>query len=148
MKANKNALIFSTAAVILIIDHITKFFVIHNFKDNESLPVIKNIFHLTFVTNSGTAFGLFRGINLFFILLSIAVAIILVYSIRKIKEKDKAMQFAVGLLLGGTLGNLMDRIVHGFVIDFLDFQVWPVFNIADSAISIGVAILIISVWRK
>ncbi|HLC61198.1 MAG TPA: signal peptidase II [Candidatus Nanoarchaeia archaeon] len=144
----KNILIFSTALIIVILDQLTKLLIRKNFKLNESIPAIKNFFHLTYVQNTGSAFSLFQGFNIFFIIFSIIVIGIIFYYIRKIKQNEKLMQLAIGLLLGGTIGNLLDRIFIGAVTDFIDFRIWPVFNIADSAVTISVVLLIILMWEK
>ena len=144
----KIKLILSIAFAVLFLDHLTKFLAIRNIGLNESLPIIEGFFHLTFITNTGTAFGLFKGVNFVFVAFSIAVVAAILYNIKNIKENEKSVQAAVGLLLGGALGNLLDRIVHGFVVDFLDFRIWPVFNIADSAITVSVIMLIFLLWKK
>ena len=146
--SKKNIFIFSTALLIIFLDQLTKFFIKNNFQLNQSIPIIKNILHLTYVTNSGSAFGLFKGFNIFFILFSIIVIIVVFYYIRKIKENEKLLQLSIGLLLGGTIGNLIDRLVYGSVIDFIDFRIWPVFNVADSAVTISIILLIILLWEK
>jgi len=144
----KNIIIFSAALLIVLLDQFTKFLIKQNFQLNQSIPIIKNIFHLTYITNSGSAFGLFKGINPFFILFSIVVIIAIFYYLKKIVENETLLQFAAGLLLGGTLGNLIDRLVYGAVTDFIDFRIWPVFNIADSSVTISIALLIILLWKK
>ncbi|MBI2541725.1 signal peptidase II [Candidatus Woesearchaeota archaeon] len=144
----KNAAILLTAMIVALLDQLTKFLVRQNLQLNESAPIIKNIFHLTYVTNTGSAFGLFKGLNIFFILFSIIVIIAIFYCLKKIVKNEKILQLSVGLLLGGTIGNLLDRIFHGAVIDFIDFRVWPVFNIADSAVTISAMLLIILLWKK
>lgn len=144
----KHIFIFSTALIIAFLDQLTKFLVRKNFQLNESVPVIKNVFHLTYVTNTGAAFSIFQGFNLFFIIFLVIVVGVVIYYLKHIKENEKLMQFAVGLLLGGTIGNLIDRVSIGAVTDFLDFRIWPVFNIADSAISVSVVLLIILLWKK
>lgn len=144
----KYIFIFSTASFIVLLDQITKFLIKQNFQLNQSSSIIKNVLHLTYITNTGSAFGLFKGFNLFFILFSIIVIVVILYNLKNIKENQKLIQFAVGLLLGGTIGNLMDRILYGFVIDFIDFRVWPVFNAADSAVTISVILLIVTLWKK
>lgn len=146
--AKKNIVIFSTALLVIFLDQLTKFLVKNNFQLNHSMPIIKNILHLTYVTNSGSAFGLFRGFNIFFILFSVIVVIVISYYLKKIKESEKLLQFSVGLLLGGTIGNLIDRIAYGSVVDFIDFRVWPVFNVADSAVTISIILLIVLLWEK
>jgi len=144
----KHIIIFSAAFIVLFLDQLTKFLVRKNFQLSESIPIIKNIFHLTYVTNTGSAFGLFKGINPFFILFSMIVIIAIFLYLKKITANEKLLQLAVGLLLGGTVGNLADRLIHGHVIDFIDFRVWPVFNLGDSAITIGVSILALCLFLK
>ena len=144
----KNTLVFSTALLIVILDQFTKFLVKQNFQLNQSIPIIKNILHLTYITNTGSAFGLFKGLNWFFVFFSVIVIIAIFYYLERIVKNEKLLQFAVGLLLGGTIGNLIDRVAYGAVIDFIDFRIWPVFNIADSAVTIGVIILIVLLWKK
>ena len=145
----KYLFVFSTALLAALLDQLTKFFVRINFQLNESLPIINNLFNLTYVTNTGSAFGLFKNLNWFFMLFSIAVIIAIFYYLRKkIDEREKPLQLSIGLLLGGTVGNLIDRILYGHVIDFIDFRIWPVFNIADSAITISIVFLIFILWKK
>jgi len=144
----KYAYAFSIAFIALILDQLAKFLIRKNFRLNESFPLIKDFLHLTYVTNTGSAFSLFQGFNLFFIVFSVIAIIAILYSIQKIKENEKWIQLSVGLLLGGTVGNLADRLALGSVVDFIDFRIWPVFNIADSAITVSVILLIILLWKK
>ena len=144
----KITITFSAALVIVLLDQLTKFFIKQNFQLNQSTPIIKNIFHLTYVTNTGSAFGLFKGLNLLFIIFSIFVIIAIFYYLNKIMKNERLLQFSVALLLGGTIGNLIDRISYGYVIDFIDFRIWPVFNVADSSITVSIALLIILLWKK
>lgn len=133
---------------IFVLDQISKFFISRNIDINESVPVIRNIFHITLVQNTGAAFGIFKSGTLFFITISIlAVGAITMHLIRK-PSASFLFNAALSLILGGVLGNLVDRVRLGYVIDFLDFRVWPVFNVADSAITIGVILLILSLLRK
>ncbi len=144
----KNIFIFSTTLLVVILDQLTKFIVKKNFELNESIPLIKNILHLTYITNTGSAFGLFKGFNIFLILFSVVVIIVIFYYLKQKKLNQKLLQFSIGLLLGGTIGNLIDRIFYGFVVDFIDFRIWPVFNIADSAVTISIILLIILLWNN
>ena len=144
----KNVFVFSVALVIVVLDQFTKFLVRQNFKLNDSIPVVKNIFYLSYVTNTGSAFSMFQGINIVFIFISFGVIFGIVYSLKKIKEKEKAKPFAVALLLGGAAGNLIDRLAYGHVTDFLDFRIWPVFNVADSAITVSIVMLVILLWKE
>lgn len=140
--------IFSTAFIVIFLDQLTKFLIRKNFQLNESIPVIKDIFHFTYITNTGSAFGIFKGLNLFFIIFSFVVIFAILYFTNQIKEGERVMHLCLGLLLGGTIGNLIDRLSFGSVIDFIDFRIWPVFNIADSAVTISVFTLIFLLWKK
>ncbi|HLC61922.1 MAG TPA: signal peptidase II [Candidatus Nanoarchaeia archaeon] len=144
----KNIFILSTALTIVFLDQLTKFLIRANFKLGESISIIRNIFHITYVTNTGAAFSIFQGFNLFFIIFLVIFIGVVIYYLKNIKENEKMMQIAIGLLLGGTIGNLIDRISIGAVIDFIDFRIWPVFNVADSAVSVSVVLLIILLWKK
>ena len=144
----KNIIFYSAALAVVFLDQLIKFLVRQNIQLGQSIPIIKNVFHLTYVANTGSAFGLFKSLNIFFVLFSIIVIIGIFYYLKKIIKEDKKLQLAVGLLLGGTIGNLIDRLVFGAVIDFLDFRIWPVFNIADSAVTVSIIFLITILWRK
>ncbi len=140
-------LLFTLIAALLL-DQISKYLILSSFSEGMSVPIIRDIFHLTFVKNTGAAFGIFQERNLLFIILSIIIiAAILISAIRARKE-EKLFLAALGLLLGGAVGNLTDRIFLGYVVDFLDFRIWPVFNIADSAITISIIVLIFILWKK
>jgi len=109
----------------------------------ESLPIIHNIFHLTYVQNTGAAFGLLRGARFFLIGISIAVFIAIIIYVWNRRPDNPWIQLALGSILGGSLSNLLDRLLRGYVIDYFDFRVWPVFNVADAMINIGVAAIVI-----
>ena len=145
---NKYIIVFSTALIIILIDQLTKFLIKTNFQLNQSLPLIKDIFHLTYRHNYGAGFGILQQQTLILIFISIIVIGIIFYYFDRIKEKEILLQVLVGFILGGTIGNLIDRVAYGFVIDFLDFQIWPVFNIADSFATIGVIGLVVYLWKK
>ena len=145
---NKYSLIFSAAFLVILIDQISKFIIRNSMHLSQSIPVVKNIFHITYIQNLGAGFGILQQQTLFLILVSaIVVSVILFYS-KRIGKKDRLLQIIAGIVLGGTVGNLIDRIIYGYVIDFLDFRIWPVFNIADSAVTIGVILLIAYYWKK
>lgn len=129
------------ALVVTIIDRLAKFLILNNLLQDQSIEVVPKVFHLTLVLNKGTAFGLFRNFSAFFTVTSfLIVALIGVYAWYS-KCRDLVLLVALGLILGGAVGNLIDRLLFGYVIDFLDFRIWPVFNIADSAITIGAVLL-------
>ena len=138
----------SIALIASVLDQLIKFVVKHNVGINDSIPIVKDILHITYITNTGSAFGLFKDLNLLFIFVSIAVIIFLAYFLKNIKEESKLEYIFFGLLLGGIIGNLMDRLMLGHVIDFIDFRIWPVFNLADSFVTISVIGLIFYLWKK
>lgn len=132
---------FLTALLVLAVDRIAKTLAVTNLHVRESLQIFPGIFHLTLVFNTGAAFGILKDQRLFFITVSLAAILLAVFYAAKKRLKDKTLALAFGLIIGGATGNLIDRIYLGYVIDFFDFRVWPVFNIADSSITIGVIIL-------
>ena len=144
----KYNVVFSTALIIILIDQLSKFFVRNNFQLNQPIPIINNIFHLTYIQNTGAGFGILKAQTLILIFVSIAVIGIIFYNFDKIKNKEILLQVLVGFVLGGTIGNLIDRMAYGHVIDFLDFRIWPIFNFADSFVTIGIIGLIIYLWKK
>jgi len=131
---------------VLLVDQISKFFITKNLFLNQSLPIINNIFHLTLIHNQGAAFGILKNHHyLFFFTGSLAVILIIL----NLKDKkNRIYRFSLGLILAGALGNMIDRFFLGYVIDFLDFRIWPVFNIADCAISLGAILLAWTVIKE
>ena len=131
--------------IILIIglDQLTKFILNNNLVLNSPYPVIKGVFYLTLVHNKGAAFGILKNQLLLFILSSILAIILIYFNLKKSKNQKKLFlnDLALGLILSGAIGNLIDRLFLGYVVDFLDFRVWPVFNVADSAITVGAVLL-------
>ena len=120
-----------------------------NFLANvSSYPVYPGIFQLTLVKNSGVAFGLFKGYSIPVTIATIAMIVGLLWSlIRRSESKRFLFSLSFAFILGGAAGNLIDRFRFGGVIDFLDFRVWPVFNVADSCITIGAALLAWQILR-
>ncbi len=140
--------VFSTALIIIIIDQVAKFLIKTNFQLNQTLPIINNIFHLTYIHNFGAGFGILQHQKYFLIFISIIVIGFIFYYLDRVRNNERLLQMLVGFVLGGTIGNLTDRIINGYVIDFLDFGIWPIFNFADSFVTIGVIGLIIYFWKK
>jgi len=139
-------LLFASTFLIYSLDQVSKFFAVDLLTPGESVTLIKNILHLTLVYNTGAAFGMFRSHpHLFVIIAALSVFFICVFLFLKRKRLRFFEKLALSFILSGTLGNLTDRLRFGHVIDFIDFRIWPVFNIADSFITIGVVILIVSV---
>ena len=134
--------LYSVAGIVLLCDQVTKFLAVWRLKPAKMIPVLPNVFHLSFVENTGIAFGLFqnRAQGLTFVI-TISVLCLLAASVF-FKAKPLPHRLAYGFILGGAAGNWMDRIRFQYVIDFLDFRIWPVFNVADSFITIGVVLFI------
>lgn len=137
-------LLYWAALLLAAADQISKQFIFVRLPLGESIPLLPNFFHLTTVHNTGIAFGLFRNDpHLLTLLIGVCVLLLLVFS-RRMMQESRLEQLAYGFILGGAVGNLIDRVRFGWVIDFLDFRIWPVFNLADSGITIGV---ILFAWK-
>ena len=130
------------ANLLIILDQLTKYFA--RTKLQTSLPLIKNIFHLTPTTNTGIVFGLFQNANLFFIFTTIIIITLMFYFFKYFKEQKITFTF----IIAGAFSNLIDRIFLGHVFDFIDFRIWPIFNLADAFISISIIYLIIINLKK
>ena len=129
-----------------MLDRISKLLVLHFLVD--SVPVIPNIFHLTLVRNHGIAFGLFSEMKWVLLAVISISLLVIAWMAHQPSFRNKRDQWVFGLILGGAFGNWVDRIQYGSVVDFFDFRVWPVFNVADSAISIGVGIYLLYLFRS
>ena len=143
------------SVVILALDQATKLYVDANFRLHESMPVIRGFFNLTYVRNKGAAFGILadNAVRIpFFITVSIVAMLGILWYIRHIRNDQKLAFFSLSLVFAGAFGNLIDRVRLGEVIDFLDVfwqrYHWPAFNVADSAITVGVTLLFIDMWRE
>jgi signal peptidase II len=133
-------MILTLILAILSLDQITKLLISRYLPLHSSLPILDGFFYLTLVHNSGAAFGIFKNQIVLFIITSI-ISIILIYINLKREKKNNIYSISLALILSGALGNLIDRLRFGYVIDFFDFRIWPVFNVADSAITIGAILL-------
>jgi signal peptidase II len=109
-----------------------------------SIPIIPNIFHITFVLNPGAAFGILEHQTAFLVVVAGIMVAAVLYFYPHIPHKDHyLLRLGIGLMMGGAIGNVIDRVKTGYVIDFFDFRIWPVFNIADMSIVIGVGCIIL-----
>lgn len=147
----REALLFVMAAVVLAFDQLSKTAVVRYLQPQvpwNPIEPLGSIVSLTYVTNTGAAFGLFPQLgNLYVVVALVIVAALLVFY-RRFAFSHWLMQVSLGLQLGGAAGNLIDRLRFGHVIDFVDFKVWPVFNVADSSIVVGVLILALLLLRE
>ncbi len=148
------------ALAIVAADQATKAMILRSMRLGQSIPIVPGYFDLTFVLNPGAAFSLLATLpenirNPFFIVISIAAAILIIMYRARHLGGHRLASVSLGLILGGAVGNLIDRLRYGVVVDFLDAHVhqyhWPVFNVADSAISVGITLLLIEMlleWRR
>ena len=135
------------AIFIILFDQASKFYIQRSMHIGESIPVIEGIFHITYIENPRTSFGLFEYNSSFFVI-AVLISVILAILIYKkiIFKKNPFIYIPLTLILGGAVGNLIDRLrIDGRVIDFIDFRIWPIFNFADSAIVCGMLVLLIHV---
>ena len=132
--------------ITLVIDQTSKYLILLNMKEFESIPIINNFFNVTFMKNTGAAFSFLEG-NVPLIIIVTSIIIIFILRYIKITNPKRQEKIFYSLIIGGAFGNLIDRIVHGYVIDFLDFNLfgynYPVFNIADISIVVGIFSLVI-----
>ncbi|MBD2040819.1 signal peptidase II [Microcoleus sp. FACHB-672] len=146
----KNRLFWIAAAISLVLDRLTKAWIVQNFKLTETWPLWPNVFHFTYVTNPGAAFSLFSQGGGWLRWLSLAVSLILILLAVFGPNLNRWEQAGYGLILGGALGNGIDRFIAGEVVDFLDFRLihFPVFNVADICINLGIACLLIATFKQ
>lgn len=133
---------------IVVLDQAVKFLVYSNMLPETSIPVFGNIFSITYIQNSGAAFGILENQRSFFIVVTLLILICGIYFYPALRHKSSDLNFGAALLFGGAVGNLIDRIRFGIVIDYFDIHFWPIFNIADMAIVAGVIIIIYHVCLK
>ncbi|WP_392566587.1 signal peptidase II [Utexia brackfieldae] len=147
----KNGLCFLWLALIVFIaDIASKFVLLAHFQLYESVPLL-SFFSITYIRNYGAAFGFFLGQRWILAIIALTISLFIIRFLYKSQKNDYLNNIGFALVLGGALGNLFDRLYHGFVVDFLDFYLgswhYPAFNLADSAICIGVILLLYSSFR-
>jgi len=144
-------------AGLLIFDQITKNIINRYVPYGAHVKVIKGFFNISHVHNRGAVFGFFNQSGNSFVFIALTIAslvafVIMVYYFIKVPEKDASLKFTLSLIIAGALGNSMDRLFRGYVIDFLDFHVhdlhWPSFNVADSCLTIGAVLIIYLIFFK
>lgn len=131
---------------ILILDIMTKLVVELNFGHGDSLALWNNVFHITYVENQGIAFGLFSGARWIFVILSLLVMIMIAVIYSKTDIRTRWLKVGTAFVYGGAIGNMLERMAKGYVVDFLDFRLinFPVFNLADIAICAGAVMILIN----
>ena len=135
-------LLLIIAAFVVVVDQFTKYLVTSNMIEGMGIPIIEGIFHLTFILNPGAAFGILENNRWFFVITAVSVLAVLFYYRHAIISEPRLVQIGIALFAGGAFGNLIDRIRTGLVIDFFDFRIWPIFNVADIAICLGVGLIL------
>ena len=138
------------AVLTLVTDQISKRAVMTSLRPGESwnpVAALERWVSLTYVTNTGAAFGMFPDYGGIFMVIAVVVIAVIILYYRRLPGEQWLVQASLGLQLGGALGNLLDRLRHGYVIDFIDFKVWPVFNVADSSMFVGSVILALCILR-
>ena len=133
---------------IVAADQFVKAIITASMVPGESIPILKHVFHLTYVLNPGAAFGILPNQRLFFIVAGVLVLVLAMVIYSRIKRSDTMMRLGMISMISGAAANLIDRFQNGLVVDFLDFRIWPVFNIADIAIVFGTCFMIYSLMFK
>jgi signal peptidase II len=135
------------ALIVVVVDQITKQLAWHYFDVGRFVDIFPGVLRFTLVKNSGAAFGLFEGGRVFFIVASVLAAVVILYVGFRLPAAERVRRVLLGLILGGAVGNLIDRVFDGAVIDFIEMGVaghwWPVYNVADIAVSVGAALLLV-----
>jgi signal peptidase II len=154
MKA-KYLILALTAPIILVADQLTKLYIDRTMKLYQSIPVVDGLFSITYLRNKGAAFSFLSDASWrlpFFILATLIAVIAIITAYCKLKDEQRFAAFSLSLILSGAIGNLIDRVRMGEVVDFLDVywrsHHWPAFNVADSAICVGVALLALDLFRE
>lgn len=155
----KNILMLAIAGTIVLLDQLTKVWIMATLRVHEGFSVVDGLFNIVHVRNPGAAFGFLAGAppvfrSIFFIAVTAVALLVIAQYLRKARVEERSLIVALALIVGGAVGNLVDRVRFGEVVDFLDVYVgehhWPAFNVADSAISVGAVLLalILLGWRK
>lgn len=133
---------------IVAADQFVKAIITASMVPGESIPVLKHVFHLTYVLNPGAAFGILPNQRVFFMIAGVLVLVPAMVIYSRIKRSNTMMRFGMISMISGAAANLIDRFQNGLVVDFLDFRIWPVFNIADIAIVLGTCFMVYSLMFK
>lgn len=140
------------ATAIAAADQLSKWLVVRSISDGASHVIISGFFNLVHWRNTGAAWGIFQDYNTVLAIVSILTILVLFFFRHSFLLHHKTSRLALGLIIGGIVGNFIDRVRFGYVVDFLDFFVgrhhWPAFNVADSAICVGVALYVVFSWRN
>ncbi len=153
----KYTVFFLTLAAVILVDQFAKIYVDATMSLGQSIPVIDGLFNITFVKNPGAAFGFLANASPFFrsfflVAVTVIAIILILYFVAKNSATELLLTFSLALIMGGAVGNLIDRVRYGEVIDFLDFYLgsfhWPAFNAADTAITLGALVLLYEIFKR
>ena len=136
------SLLVGVAILVIVVDQLVKSVVASSLKGGRVVDILGGLVRFDYTSNTGAAFGVFRAGGVFFAVVALVVSAGILAYFRRVATSPLLVRFALGLILGGALGNLIDRIRLGYVVDFIDLRWWPVFNLADSAIVVGVCLLV------
>jgi signal peptidase II len=152
---NRYAILAAVTVIVLVIDQATKVYIDRTMQLYQSIPVVNGLFSITYMRNKGAAFSFLSSFDYrlpFFILVSLVAVVAILVAYRKLRDDQRFAALSLALILSGAVGNLIDRIRLGEVIDFLDVfwqtHHWPAFNVADSAICVGVALLAVDMMLE
>ena len=126
---------------LLIADQAVKHLVRTTMVQGQSIPIIENIFHITYIENPGAAFGILANQRMLFLIFTAVIVGVMIYLYCSLSNKKSLTAVSLGIVVSGAIGNFIDRFMQGTVTDFLDFRIWPIFNIADIAICVGLALI-------
>ena len=139
---------YAVSIVIVLADQALKALTHQYMALNQSIPLVDSVIKLTYVRNTGVAFSLFIGFSPYLAVVGAIVVAAVVYFHYQLPAKNKMVQLGLSFILGGSMGNLVDRIMRGYVIDYFDITIWPVFNLADMMINIGVIMLAYKLFEE
>ena len=140
--------VFVWGVALAIADQLLKKLFSGTMQLGDSIPVLPGIFHLTYIQNPGAAFGLFENQTLFFIAIAAFLLAFLAFAYKELAAQGIWVRYGMSLLAGGAVGNLLDRVRLGAVIDYLYFRIWPIFNLADIGICLGATLIVWGLLRE
>ncbi|MFO7815295.1 MAG: signal peptidase II [Halanaerobiales bacterium] len=123
--------------ILVFIDQLIKHMIFNNYMLGQSMPLIEDFLYITYIKNTGVAFGFLKNNNIFMVIVISVIIILLLFFYFHEKKKSLVLNISIMLLVSGAIGNLIDRIMRGFIIDYINFTFWPAFNLADTLIVIG-----------
>ncbi len=138
---------FIIIALVVAFDQLTKYLIEANMELESTIPLLDGVFHITYIQNYGAAFSILQNKTEFLIIMQLVViAAVLFYLLKRRKQEHWGLLLSLSLIAAGGIGNLIDRAVNGYVIDFLDFRIWPIFNVADISVCVGCGLLVLYVF--